>query len=201
MSTKKESEKTTTRVSEDDKFVETRTGSGQPSISDQQYSVNRVLDETKDNIKRGIEEARREVPRNTQAINDYQEQHLRAAQEIADSYLDSQKDIINSFQSAWAPHLENYFDIWNSWASPRRATEVYARAVSNFADNLITTTRIANNAMIANMEAFRTYVERRKHDSREYSRLGASTARTYAQTSRDIANDMDRGSSSTSRNY
>ena len=95
MSTKKEAEKatstsTTARSFEDDTQVETRART-RPSLSEQQYSVNRVFDESKENIKRGIDNARREIPRNTQAVNDYQEQHHHAAQEIADSYLDSQR--------------------------------------------------------------------------------------------------------------
>jgi hypothetical protein len=103
--------------------------------------------------------------------------------------LNSQKEIIISFQSACTPHIENYYDLWNNWASPWRTAELYARAVSNFADNVITATRIGNNAMIANMEAFRTYLQHRKEDAKEYSRIGTNTARVYAQTSRDIANE------------
>ena len=186
MSTKKEAEKTLARTTDDDKQVEVRTASSQ---SDQRNSVNRVLNETRDNIKRSIEEARKEIPRNSQTINDYQEQHLQVAQEITDYYLDSQREIINSFQSVWAPHTENYFNAWNNWASPRRTAELYARAVSNFADNVITATKIGNNAMIANMEAFRIYLRHRKEDTKEYSRIGTNTARVYAQTSRDIANE------------
>ena len=192
MSTKREAEKTTAtttaRSFENDKQYETR-ASTRPSLSEQQYSVNRVFDETRENIKRGIDDSRREIPRNTQAINDYQEQHLQAAQEMTDNYLDSQREIINSFQSVWAPHIQNYFEIWNNWASPQRTAELYARAVSNFADNVITATKIGNNAMIANMEAFRTYIQHRKDDTREYSKIGTNTARIYAQTSRDIANE------------
>ncbi len=187
MSTKKEVEKTLARTTDEDKQVEVRTTSSSPSK--QRYSVNRVLDETRDNIKRGIEEARKEVPRNTQAINDYQEQHLQVAQEMTNNYLDSQREIIKSFQSAWAPHIQNYYEIWNNWTSPQRTAELYARAVSNFADNVITATKIGNNAMIANLEAFRTYIQRRKDDTREYSKIGTNTARIYSQTSRDIANE------------
>jgi hypothetical protein len=141
-----------------------------------------MLDETKENIKRGIEEARREIPHNTQAINDYQEQTLQAAKEITDSYLDSQREIIGSFQSAWAPHIENYYEIWNNWGSPRRAVEIYARAMSNLVDNTLTATRIGNNAIASNMDAFRNIIQREKEDAKEFSRIGANTARTYAQT-------------------
>ena len=137
MSAKKEAEKLSTAY--DDK-KELKTG-----LSEQNLAVDRALDETRNNIKRTIEEARGEIPRNTQAINDYQEQILQASKEIADSYIESQKEIIQSFQSTFMPYIENTYGIWNNWASPQRAAEIYSRNVSNFADNVMTSTRIANN--------------------------------------------------------
>ena len=49
-------------------------------------------------------------------------------------------------------------EFWNKWTSPQKAAEIYARTVSNLADNTIVTTRIGNNAMFANMEASKTIV-------------------------------------------
>jgi len=146
MSTKKESDKTTTKVSDDTAKVETTA-----SLSEQRHSVDRALDETRDNIRRTIEEARKEIPRRTQAFNDYQEHSLQTAREITDRYLESHKEIIKSFQSTWAPYVKNSYEVF--WrASPQKAAEIYARTVSNFADNAIVTTRIANNAMFANIK-------------------------------------------------
>ena len=65
------------------------------------------------------------------------------------------------------------------------------RTVSNFADNVIATTRIANNAVFANMESFKTFLQREKEDVKEFSRMGVNTARTFAQTSKDVANEHD----------
>jgi len=65
------------------------------------------------------------------------------------------------------------------------------RTVSNFADNVIATTRIANNAMFANMESFKTFLQREKEDVKEFSRIGVTTARTFAQTSKDVAREHD----------
>ena len=48
MSTKKESDKTTTRVSDDTSRLETTTTTATPSLSEQRHSVDRVLDETRD---------------------------------------------------------------------------------------------------------------------------------------------------------
>src|SRR5918912_3185000 len=72
----------------------------------QQHSVNRALDETKNNIRRATDEARKDIPRYTQAANEYQEQTIQTAREIADNFLESQKEIINSLQSAWLPQID-----------------------------------------------------------------------------------------------
>jgi hypothetical protein len=189
MSTKKETDKATVRISaEDDTIGVETTTSTASSLSEQRHSVERAIDETKDNLKKTIDEARREIPRNTEAINDYQEHTLQSTKEITDNYLDSQKEVIRSFQSLWVPYVENMRAIfWDNWASPQRITEIYARTVSNCADNTIAATRIANNAIFANMGAFRTFIDREKNDAKELSRIAANTAKTFEQTTRDTA--------------
>jgi hypothetical protein len=183
MSTKKETERSSTVY--DDKR-EVRTG-----LSEQNHAVDRALDETRDKITKTIDEVRREIPRNTQAINDYQEHTLQASKEMVDSYLESQKEIIQSFQSTWIPYFENtYGAFWNNWASPRRVAEIYARTVSNCADNIMATTRIANNTIFANINAYKTFVQRGKDDVKEFSRIAANTARTFENTSRDFGNRL-----------
>jgi hypothetical protein len=194
MAAKKETEKITSSVAENDNVTYSRSRSP-PTYSkvisqDQAHSTNKAIDETKENIRRSIEEARQEIPRNTQAVNDYQEQSLRASKEITDSYLDSQKEIINSFQSIWAPYFESMYNTyWNNWVSPRRSAELYTRFVSNFADNTLAATRIGNNAMISNMEAFRATIQHRKNDMKEFSRIGVNTARTFEKTSKEVAGE------------
>ena len=117
-------------------------------------------------------EFRREITRNTQAINDYQEHTLQSIKEIAYSYLESQNEIIKLFQSAWAPYIENMYEaFWNKWASPQRAAEIYARTVSNFADNMMATSRIVNNTLFANIGAYKTLAQREKDDVKEFSRI------------------------------
>ena len=184
MSTKKETERSSTVY--DDKR-EVRTG-----LLEQNHAVYRALDETRDNITKTINEARKEIPRNTQAINDYQEHTLQTSKEIVDSYLESQKEIIQSFQSTWIPYFENtYGAFWNNWASPRRVAEIYARTVSNCADNIMATTRIANNTIFANVNAYKTFVQRKKDDVKEFSRIAANTARTFENNSRDFGKQVN----------
>jgi hypothetical protein len=153
---------------------------------EQQQSVNKALDETRDNIRRSIDEARSQIPRYTQAANEYQEQTIQTSREIADNFLDSQKEIINSIQSAWVPLVERTYAVfWNYWMSPRRITDMYARTVSSIADNTVAATRVVNNTVFSNLDAFKTSIQNTRDNLKEFSRIGVNAARTYEQTSRD----------------
>jgi hypothetical protein len=156
---------------------------------EEQHSVNRALDQTKDNIRRTTDEARKDIPRYTQAVNEYQEQTIQAAREIADSYIEAQKEIINSLQSAWVPQLEaaNRAFASNWMVSPRHLADNYARVVSTLADNTVGANRILNNAIFANLEAFRASVQNARENVKEFTRIGINSARTVEQTSRDAA--------------
>jgi hypothetical protein len=156
---------------------------------EQRQSVNRAIDETKDNIRRTTDEARRDIPRYTQAVNEYHEQTIQAARETADNYLESQKEIINSLQSAWVPQIEAANRVFTSnWmVSPRHLADNYARMVSSFADNTIAATKLVNNTLFANLEAFKTSVQNARDNAKEFSRIGVNAARTLEQTSRDTA--------------
>ena len=45
--------------------------------------------------------------------------------------------------------------------------------------------------MFANMETFKTFIQREKDDIKEFSRMGVNAAKTFAQTSRDVAREQD----------
>jgi gas vesicle protein len=162
----------------------------------QQYAINRVLDGTKDSIRRSIGEARSQIPRHTQSVNDYQEQTIQAAREIADNFLESQKEIINSLQAAWVPYAESMYERFYAYCmSPRRMTEAYTRMVSSFADNMNTATRLANNIVFTNMDAFKTSIQQARDNARELSRIGVNAAKTFEQTSRDTSRQGTDGGS------
>jgi hypothetical protein len=168
----------------------TKTTTSSPSQvqpqEEQRQSVNNALDETRDNIRRSIDEARKDIPRYTQAANEYQEQTIQTTREIADSFLESQKEIINSVQSTWVPAVERTYGVfWNYWMSPRRITDMYARTVSSIADNTVAATRVVNNTVFSNLDAFKTSIENTRDNLKEFSRIGVNAARTYEQTSRD----------------
>jgi hypothetical protein len=179
----------------DETTITSSTTSTSMQAAQNQQTVNRALDETKDNIRRSADEARKEIPRYTQTVNEYQEETIQASREIADNYIESQKQIINSLQSAWVPFAENTYGVfWNYWVSPRRATELYARTVSRVADNTIAATRLVNNTVFANMEAYRTFIQHERDNAKEFSRINVNTAKTFEQTSRDTARNFSSGS-------
>ncbi|MGB8024650.1 MAG: hypothetical protein WCF06_10070 [Nitrososphaeraceae archaeon] len=190
---------TTTTTSEVPHYQYQQHQQQQQQQREQQQSLNRALDQTKDNIKRSTDEARKEIPRYTQAVNDYQEQTIQAAREITDNYIESQRQIINSLQSAWVPQIEEANKVFTSnWISPRYLIEIYANMVSNFADNMITATRLVNNIIFANMDAFKTSIQQAKDNAKELSRIGVNSARTFEQTSRDTTATPRIGSENTS---
>jgi len=187
MSSKKEEQENKTTVTSSST---TRAASSSPSqqLQEQNHLVSRSLDETRDNIRRSIDESRSQIPRYTHAVSDCQEQTIQAAREIADNYVESQKQIINSFQSVLTPYAENVNEITTNWAtvfSPRKVSEVYANIVSNFANNVITATRVTNNMIFGNMEAFKTSLQQAKDSAKEFSRIGVNAAKTFEQTSRN----------------
>jgi hypothetical protein len=153
---------------------------------EQQQSINKALDETKNNIRRTADEARKDIPRYTQIVNEYQEETIQAARQMADNYLESQREIINSVQSALVPQIEAANRaVTSNWASPRHVTEHYARLVSAFADNTIAVTKLVNNAVFANLEAFKTSVQTARDNVKEFSRIGVNSAKTLEQVSRE----------------
>jgi hypothetical protein len=150
------------------------------------YDNKALFDETRHNIRRATDEARKDIPRYTQAANEYQEQTIQTAREIADNFLESQKEIINSLQSAWLPQIDAANRVFvSTWLSPRHLADNYARAVSSYVDNTIAASRVANNAMFANMEAFKTSIQNARDNAKEFSRISVNSARTFEQTSRD----------------
>jgi hypothetical protein len=52
---------------------------------EQQQSINKALDEIKDNIRKTTDEARKDIPRYTHAVNEYQEETIQAARQMADN--------------------------------------------------------------------------------------------------------------------
>ena len=164
------------------------TSQQQVQQKEHQQAINKALDETKDNIRRTTDEARKDIPRYTQIVNEYQEETIQAARQMADNYLECQREIINSLQSAMVPQIDAANRaVTSNWTSPRHVTDNYARLVSAFADNTIAVTKLVNNTVFANLEAFKISVQTARDNVKEFSRIGVNSARTLEQTSRDTA--------------
>jgi hypothetical protein len=149
---------------------------------EQQHSINRALDETKDNIRKAAEEARSQIPRYTQTVNDCQEQIIEATREIIDNYLESQNKILNSLQlstQSWDPYLYQ--------PAQKNILQIYGRIVSSLADNTMAAMRLANNMIFANLEAFKNSMKLARDNTKELSRIGVNAAKTFEQTSRETA--------------
>ena len=153
--------------------------------------INITLDETKSTVKKTTDEAIKEIPRFTKAVNEYQEESIQATKDIADNYLESQKEVIHSVQSLWVPYVENIQNsYWSYWTSPNRATENYARAVSNITDSTIASTRLANNVLFTTMETWKTSIQHARDNAKEFSRLNANVAKTFENVAKDSLRDF-----------
>jgi hypothetical protein len=162
---------------------------GEVRIAQQQeQAIENILDETKNNIRLTARTATKEVPQYTRKIGDIQEETIKTTREIADNYIESQKEIISIYRSIWTPFLENANSrFWNYWSiSPREYAETYGTIVSNFADNLISVTRLTNNAISVNTGFFSVVLQQSKYNSEEFSRLGVNAAKVFNETSKEI---------------
>src|SRR3954462_9359458 len=150
-------------------------------------SVNRALDQTKDNINRSIEESRNQIPHYNNIVNSYQEQTLQAVKEITENYIESQKAIINSFQSAWRPYQQSLNNKVNTCISPEAAASAYSRIVSTIADNSITALRTTNNLVFSSLDAYKTTMQHAKENTKQILDINTKTVQTFEQNSREVA--------------
>src|SRR6188472_330776 len=150
-------------------------------------SVNRSLDQTKDNINRSIEESRNQIPQYNNIVNSYQEQTLQAVKEMTENYIESQKTIIKSIQSAWGPYQQNFNTSINTWNSPEAAANAYSRFVSNIADNTVTYLRTTNNLVFASLDAYKTTMQNAKENTKQILDINTKTVQTFEQNTREVA--------------
>jgi hypothetical protein len=162
---------------------------------DFQESVNRSLDETKHNIKRSIDESKNQIPHFNTIVNSYQEQSLQTAKEISENYIESQKSIINSLQSAFKPYNESFTGLVNRFASPDSMVKAYSRCVSNFADNAVSSMRVANNMIFSNLDSWKSGLQQARDNSRHIFNQNVNAAKTFEQNTREINQAVKEASS------
>ncbi len=140
----------------------------------EQEAIETVLDETKRAIKKTVNEAKREIPKYIRAIGDLQEATIQATKEIGYDCVELQRET-----ASLIPQLqERYVSYFVPWISPRIVTEYCSRMVDNFVDNAISTTNLANNLAMVNMETIQQLTD----SSRTFWRMGVENARTISES-------------------
>jgi hypothetical protein len=152
-----------------------------------QESVNTSLDQTKENVRKSIDEARTRIPQYTDVVKNYQEHALESTEKMVEDYVEAEKSIINAVFDSAVPYYENVQRVYNYWLSPRILTELWARSVSNIAENISAATRIGNDIMFGNIDAMGRAFERAKQHTEELSRINVDNAKTIANTARETA--------------
>ena len=187
---KRDQEKTveaTQKVAEEAKnAAQTQIGQQQALAQEFQSTVNKSLDETKENVRKSIDGARNQIPQYTNAVKNYQEKALDSTGKIVEDYVEAQKSVMNSVFSSANVYYENVQRMYNHWLSPRVPTELWARSVSNIAENFSAATRINNDILFGNIDAMGRAFERAKQHTEELSRINADNAKTIANTASEL---------------
>jgi len=155
-----------------------------------QSTINRSLDETKKNVRKSIDESRNQIPQYTNVVKNYQEQALESTGKIVEDYVEAQKSVIDSVVSSSTAYFENANRMFNYWNSPRVPAEIWARAVSNVAENVSAATRINNDILFGNIDAFGNAFERAQRHTEELSRINVNNAKTIANSARDTVTEF-----------
>jgi hypothetical protein len=198
---KKEQEKAiedTKKVAEEAKHVEDKIDAVEtlqevgPQVAAKEFqsTVNRLLDETKKNVRKSIDESRHQVPQYANAVTNYQKQALESTGKMVEEYVEAQKSVIDSASSSAAVFYDNTNRMLNYWYSPRVPAEIWTRAVSNIAENVSAATRINNDILFGNIEAFGNAFERIQRQTEELSRINVNNAKTIANTAREAASEF-----------
>lgn len=152
-----------------------------------QRALHKSLDETKENVRKSIDEARTQIPRFTNVVTHYQEQVLQSTGKMVEDYIEAQKTVMNSFFNSAAPYYENVNRMYSYWFTPRVSAEIYARSVSNIAENVSASARISNDILFGNLDAFGNAFERAQRHTKEFSRINANTAKAVENSARETA--------------
>ena len=155
---------------------------------EQQDTINKALDQTRETIKKSVNEAKKDISTYAEQITNLQERAIDATRDIAENYIDSQKEIINSFnQTVWNPYVENIANKTTGFPGVfPLPTEVYTNTISNVVDNFVTATRLANKTVFTNAELINTSFQQARNNVREYSRIGVSAAKNIHQAANDL---------------
>jgi hypothetical protein len=120
-------------------------------------------------------------------VKNYQEQALESTDKIVEDYIDTQEAVINSVYGSTVPYYEIVQRLYSYWLSPRVPAELWARSVSNIAENVSAATRISNDILFRNIDVFGNAFERIQRQTEELSRINVDNAKTIANTAKETA--------------
>ena len=165
----------------------------------EQDSINKALDEARDNIKKTATEAKKDISAYAEQFTTLQERVIDSARDIAEGYIELQREMFNSFnQFVWTtPYMEN-FENRTPTANPEvfslprtevytntiRMVQVYTRTV---VDHYITTTRLASKAAFTHAELINTSLQQVGNHAREYSKIGINAAKNFHEAASEVA--------------
>ena len=105
---------------------------------------------------------------------------------MVEEYVEAQKSVMDSAFSSAAAYYENTNRMFNYWNSPKVPAEMWARAVSNIAEN-VSAARISNDVLFGSIEDFGNVFERAQRHTEELSRINVNNAKTIANTAKETA--------------
>jgi inorganic triphosphatase YgiF len=152
---------------------------------DFQHTLHRSLDETKENVNKSIDEARTRIPQFTHVVTNYQEQVLQSTGKMVEDYVEAQKSVMNAVFNSANPYYENANRVFSYWFSPRISAEIWARSVSNIAENVSALARLGNDILFRNIEALGNDFERAQQHTKEFTRINANTAKAVENSARE----------------
>jgi len=159
------------------------------TVDQHRHAMIKALDESKDNIRQGINEAKAEIPRFTQIVKVFQETAIESTKEISDAFIESQRQLISTLQSLGIPGLADLSgSIWNYWTIQPIISDIYVNIIRITADNVIATTRVANNIIFTNIEVANVLMPQLKDNAKELLRLSENAAKSFEQTSKRALN-------------
>lgn len=172
--------------------VETLQEVGQQQVTAQEFqaTLDRSLDETKKNLRRSINEAKAQVPQYANVVKSYEEQALESTGKMVEDFIETQKTVMNSVFDSAIPYYENVNRMYSYWFSPKVPAEIWARSVSNIAENILASARISNDILFGNIDAFGSALERIQRHTVELSRINVDNAKTIANTARETAAEL-----------
>jgi hypothetical protein len=150
-------------------------------IEQQQQTVDRIIDNTKENIHKVTDEQIIQNSRSIDAIKDVQDKSAQALRDILDGTLEVQKELTKALEYIWSSQEETGYNTgWTKWASPKGMAETYSKMVSTYADNTITMNRAMRDILIANMRTCITLsTQQASNYAKGLSKIGSNMQKIF----------------------